>query len=227
MHCAFDKLIHKCCTLPGNAGGNVIYPWKSSSNQCWNPSLFLTITLAAGELTFTKAKAIDVIWDLVVGRGGQMLLSALVYAPMRKSLLTALERRSMHMPLVASLAFEHFSVTACWETTRNLVRAWSWRLFGYLYMIIYLLTFGTIASAMTGYQANMQPFYNEQNTGNLIPFDKVEGMQGVKVTDAQRVGLEPDIMAFSVDTDPTWPLYQCENTYNIYAPYTDVFQTIL
>ncbi|KAK4503501.1 hypothetical protein PRZ48_004416 [Zasmidium cellare] len=191
-----------------DAGGDVIYPWESSRNQYWNPNLWLTITLASGSLTFTQAKAIDIIWDLVVGRGGQMLLCVLAYPPMRKSLLTALERHSMHMPVVASLAFEHFSVVSWWATTRELFRGWSWRLFGYLWMIIYLLIFGTIVSAMTGYQANMRPYYSEQNSGNLMAYSNVEGLRGVKVTDGQRVGLQPDVLALSIESDPTWPLYQ-------------------
>lgn len=194
-----------------DAGGDVIYPWESSRNQYWNPDLWLTITLASGELTFTQAKAIDIIWDLVVGRGGQMLLCVLAYPPMRKSLLTALERHSMHMPVVASLAFEHFSVVSWWATTRELFRGWSWRLFGYLWMIIYLLIFGTIVSAMTGYQANMRPYYSEQNSGNLMAYSNVQGMQGVKVKDGQRVGLQPDVLALSIESDPTWPLYQCKS----------------
>lgn len=193
-----------------DAGGNVIYPWKNNRNQYWNPSLFLTITLASGDLTFTQAKAIDIIWDLIVGRGGQMLLSVLAYPPMRKSLLTALERRSMHMPVLASLAFEHFSIVSWWHTTRELIRGFSWKLVGYLYMIIYLLAFGTIVSAMTGYQANTRPYYNEENSGNLMAYSNVKGMRGVQVTDGQRIGLQSNALAFSVNTDPTYPLYQCK-----------------
>lgn len=177
----------------------------------WNGAYILTITLAAGDLTYTQAKAIDIIWDLVVGRGGQMLICFLVYPSMRKSLLTALERHPMHMPVVASLAFEHFSVVSWWTTTRELFRRWSWRLFGYLWMIVYLLAFGTVVSAMTGYQARMSPYYSEQNSGNLLAYSNVEGMNGVKIKDGHRVGLADGALAVSIKSDPTWPLYQCQS----------------
>lgn len=73
--------------------GIVHLPWKSadSYNQCWDPALFLSITLAFGRLSFTAAKAIDVIWDLFVGRGGQVLLGWVTYTIVRRSLVTAME----------------------------------------------------------------------------------------------------------------------------------------
>lgn len=126
----------------------------------------------------------------------------------------------MHMPVVASLAFEHFSVVSCWATTRELFRRWSWRLFGYLWMIVYLLVFGTIVSAMTGYQANMRPYYSEQNSGNLMAYSNVEEMNGVKIKDGHRVGVADDTLAVSIKTDLTWPLYQCQSHESSFDRYT-------
>src|ERR1700743_789380 len=42
------------------------------------PNLF-SINLATGRLNFPTAKFIDVVWDLVVARGGQVLLAAVAY----------------------------------------------------------------------------------------------------------------------------------------------------
>lgn len=189
------------------ADGTVIYPLGGCRNQCWNPKLFLSITLASGKLTFPQAKAVDICWDLVVGRGGQMLLSVLTYPVIRKSLITLLEKRPLRMPLVTSLTFEHFSMRSWWALTKNLVHSWSWRLFGYLYVVIYLLAFGTLVSAMTGYQANMAPFYRAD--GNLMDYSKVQVVEASVILDADRVGLEPTVTVYSSQRDPNYPLWNC------------------
>lgn len=40
------------------------------TSRVFHPSLALSITLAFGDLSFPMAKGIDIVWDLVVGRGG-------------------------------------------------------------------------------------------------------------------------------------------------------------
>ncbi|EME45927.1 hypothetical protein DOTSEDRAFT_51541 [Dothistroma septosporum NZE10] len=187
------------------ADGTVVYPLEGSANQCWNPTLFVSITLAFGRLTFPQAKAIDICWDLVVGRGGQMLLSIWAYSVIRKSLLAILEKRPLRMPLVTSLTFEHFSMWSWYALVRDLTFSWSWRLFGYLYVVVYLLAFGTLVSAMTGYQANMAPFYRAD--GNLMEYSKVKVVPASIVLDADRVGLESVVTVWGSESDPNYPLW--------------------
>ena len=59
-------------TTPGClANGQAIFPWNQTVNEYWDPSTALSITLGAGQYTYPEAKAIDVAWDILVGRGGQ------------------------------------------------------------------------------------------------------------------------------------------------------------
>jgi hypothetical protein len=48
------------------------------------PNLF-TINLATGRLSFSIAKLIDVVWDVVVGRGGQALRVSATYTALTGS----------------------------------------------------------------------------------------------------------------------------------------------
>ena len=188
-------------TLPG---GN--------TDECWNPSLFLSLTLAGGHLTFTQAKAIDIVWDLIVGRGGQLLLAFLAYPVLRKSLTTAMERRPRRLSMVASLTFDKMCLWSLWEVMRDMHRRWSWRLLGYAYTITYLLAFGTIVSAMTGYQANMKPYYFGED-GSLVPASTLITTEVFMLQDdaAERVGFEPSTNVTDVDSAAYKALDACKS----------------
>ncbi|KAF2819702.1 hypothetical protein CC86DRAFT_412631 [Ophiobolus disseminans] len=47
-------------------------PWTFNH---WASSGVFQITMGYGKLKFSQAKAVDVVWDAVVGRGGQALLA--------------------------------------------------------------------------------------------------------------------------------------------------------
>lgn len=189
------------------ADGSAIHPDDDFANQYWDPSLFLSITLPMGEFTFTAVKAIDICWDLIVGRGGQMLISLLVYPVMRRSMLTLLEHRSLRMSVVTSLVFEHCSIWSWWAVAKALLCSWSWGLLGFLYIIVYVLAFGTVVSAMTGYQADMSPFYESE--GNLMDFSAVRIWPTYRVINADRLDLEPGVLVWASASDPNYPLVNC------------------
>ncbi|SMR52928.1 unnamed protein product [Zymoseptoria tritici ST99CH_1E4] len=201
-----------------SADGKVIPPLGYPKDQNWDPRLFLSITLAFGNLNFPQAKAIDVCWDFAIGRGGQALVAILVYPTMRKSLLTLLEKRPLRMPLVTSLTFEHFSVWSWWALAKEMIHSWSWRLSAYLYIVSYLLAFGTLVPAMTGYQAKQAPFYRSGN--NLMDYSKVRLVPAATVTDADRLGLPSQVTVWGSTSDPNYPLWNytalagvCNSTY--------------
>jgi hypothetical protein len=59
-----------------NADGKVQMLEDGGYKPFWDPNLFFTINVSVGDnLSFTLAKLIDAIWDLGVGRGGQLLRS--------------------------------------------------------------------------------------------------------------------------------------------------------
>lgn len=110
--------------------GVVHFPWKDAdsspgdiydqTSDLWDSSLFLSITLGFGEFDFAWAKATDIAWDLLVGRGGQVLLAALAYPIFRRSLLLCLERRAVPFDIIAALTFSKISLESAMRIARDL-----------------------------------------------------------------------------------------------------------
>ncbi|KAK5696263.1 hypothetical protein LTR17_024368 [Elasticomyces elasticus] len=167
--------------------------------QAWMPSLFLSITLGFGAFTFPEAKAIDVAWDLIIGRGAQFLLTMLAYPVVRKVLLYTLESKPVSFHEYSSIAFDSsISATSLYPTllrrrASGLFRPSStryWLRFAVLLIGAYLLLFPTIVSTMTGYQSAQQPVIKDPsnpekylNVSNLIVPDLV-------VKDGERLKLD-------------------------------------
>lgn len=151
------------------ADGSPIMPHEGS-NQKWDPKLWLSITLAFGKFSFSTAKAIDVSWDLIVGRGGQLLLAYLAYSTIRRSLAHSMMQTSWHMPVITRLTLDPVSLTGLLTSLQDLMnRRWSWRLCAYITVILYILVFTTIVSAMTGYRAKSSVYYPTGNDQPQIP----------------------------------------------------------
>lgn len=71
----------------------------------WDPSLFFTINLAYGSLFFSVVKFIDACWDLVIGRGGQLLAAMLAYRHLRPSFTLLLEQNAIPMATVTLFCY--------------------------------------------------------------------------------------------------------------------------
>jgi hypothetical protein len=78
-------------TIACSSDGITQAPMDSSTRAHWVkpsyvPGTFFFITLVVLNLSFTAAKAIDVGWNLVVGRGGRALLLILTWPALRNSI---------------------------------------------------------------------------------------------------------------------------------------------
>lgn len=150
------------------ADGKLLMP-NEHVNSNWDPGSWLSVTLAFGSFSFSTAKAIDVSWDLIIGRGGQLLLAFLAYSTIRRSFSHAMMRTSWHMPVTTRLIFDPVSFTGLWASLKDLAnRRWSWRLYAYIVMVIYISSFSTIVSAMTGYRATSSVYYRSDNNQSQI-----------------------------------------------------------
>jgi hypothetical protein len=52
--------------------------WNRIGGATWRileSSYFFTPNLSFGKMTFTQVTVIDIAWDLIIGRGGQLLLA--------------------------------------------------------------------------------------------------------------------------------------------------------
>jgi hypothetical protein len=156
----------------------------------WHASGFFQITLSHGELTFTQAKVVDVIWDVVVGRGGQALLTLVSWNVFTKYVTTSMQ--------VAPVTFSTFrtifihgdaTIVGVWRLLRDFSRKHGLQSrVAMTFMIatmVLILLFPTFASAMTGYSANVEPFV--QGGTGYIPFTNLRPLYYV-IWDGDRIG---------------------------------------
>ncbi|KAK4891031.1 hypothetical protein LTR27_010362 [Elasticomyces elasticus] len=189
--------------------------------QAWVPSLFLSITLGFGNFTFSTAKGMDVVWDLVIGRGGQLVLATLTYPVVRRALSFCMEERPVSLELYSAIAFEHgFSLSTlralclsrgCTDRRKPApgVRTGKRRPFVYIALFFlgtYLLAFPTLVSTMTGYQVTMKAYALEPNGGsNLVDVSALTAPT-IVVVDGQRIGLG-DFYTATFDEELAWEAY--------------------
>lgn len=183
------------------ASGDPTFPWQTPSSQTWKAGLILSITIPFGNFTFTQAKALDISWDLLIGKGGQALAFLMAYPILRRSLLLTMEQRSIHIPVLASLSFDKLSLIGLWalmkalftksESDRHAWLRWKLRLVCYVLIAIYVLSFATVVAAMTGYQARMTPYF-KADSGDLVPSTQIDIQERIIVVDGQRIGMASD-----------------------------------
>jgi hypothetical protein len=157
-----------------DAGGNFQPPSSFSNPSSFlSPSKVFQITMGFGAMSFSNAKIIDVVWDIVretcthlvsvtlmktqvVGRGGQAILAFISYRVFTKCLARLMERSSVTLAVFESLTLrDAISVSSILVLMKNFfmngtVRA-KLSMFWIIIASMYALFFQTLMSAMTGY----------------------------------------------------------------------------
>ena len=223
-----DEFIDVFCTPDGKAHVRTMFE-AHHYNQYWDPALVLTVTLGFGNLNYGAARAIDVCWDLVVGRGGQVLLALVTYPVLRRSLRLYMETTSVHFDLYATLAFDKVSFAALWPTLRDaIVRqqsrphlelrlsslrsyrlCWNWRYFAHALVLTYVLAFPTLASIMTGYQARYKALVAHPDNDFLMEIEALR-VPALILIDGSRMGYQDYQPIFEDDPD-FWVLLSCKS----------------
>ncbi|GAB7330432.1 hypothetical protein MBLNU13_g02047t1 [Cladosporium sp. NU13] len=90
------------------------------SSPYWDGNLFLSVTMGFHGLTFPQAKAIDICFDLVVGRGSQVLLALATYPLLRRAVLRSMEVRDFSLALLLPFFTERLSAYTLWAMTANM-----------------------------------------------------------------------------------------------------------
>lgn len=147
--------------------GTLVFP-EQTLKPVLEAKYFFTITMAWGDFELSTVKIIDICWDLFIGRGGQLLLSFLAFSALRKSTSMSLGQRPWHLPALTRLTLDPVSLTGLWAAVRDILEHDQARLFGFIFVITYILAFSTVASAMTGYRSRMEPSYL-QTDGTTLP----------------------------------------------------------
>ena len=106
------------------SNGSAVYEldWDESGlkQSVWDTSQFLDITLGFGSFEFGVAKGIDVGWDLIVGRGGQIILALLSYRVLSAVLLHSMETRTASLYTYTALGFDRGPLFAVWASLRDI-----------------------------------------------------------------------------------------------------------
>ena len=124
-------------------------------------------------LTFTQAKAIDVIWQLFIGAGGRFLMAWIAYLVFMDGLTRLMEDKPVAYDLYASLTFSTTSLFAMWYGFKAIIFTKGWRskafMLWFTLSTIYMLGFPTLMSATAGYLTPSTSGYNMTDGTFLTP----------------------------------------------------------
>lgn len=166
---------------------------KQNSTR-WQSAFQINLRGAA-RLTFAQAKFIDLIFDLVVGQGGRLLLAAVSYIVFMDALLRSMEITPVSYRLYASLVLSSTSLVATWQATKAVFTTKGWRAKMYLVWcalaMVYVLAFPTLIESATGYVSPSSPAFN-LNNGQIITLDTEELKSCYNVTNATMLGFNND-----------------------------------
>lgn len=138
---------------------------------------------------FPTAKFIDIIWDIVVGRGGQAILGWITYKISSQYLTLAMHEAAVPYSTYEALAFMPPTLTRTIRLMRDLLlnRGRKARLI-ILWIVLsslFVISFSSFATAMSGYSSNTYAIMQSYQ-GELVPWQDFEAVQFV-IVDAWRV----------------------------------------
>lgn len=125
-----------------------------------------------GRYSFSQVKTIDVVWDVFVGRGVQLLAWWVAYNVFSDALLRVIERHPASFRIFQRIALEGPSLLSVWTLTKEVWAAKSKRtkaLFLYVFVATwYVIAVPMFLSAMTGYDSTTISWVSLDND-NIVP----------------------------------------------------------
>ncbi|KAI1172379.1 hypothetical protein F4777DRAFT_601631 [Nemania sp. FL0916] len=136
--------------------------------------LFRINAVGVKGLTFAQAKFLDLLWDTAIGQGGKFIHGLILYHLVSRSITLLLEHSTLSYGPFFGLKFSPVSIESLWALFSILSQAPAQIKFmcaGLIFVIGYVLSFATIWSATTGYEADTVPAYDIMNTGAFVKQD--------------------------------------------------------
>lgn len=167
-------------------------------------------------MTFAQAKVIDIVWDIVVGRGGQGILAIVSYRVFSKCLTRLIEREHLSATyrLYEAIVFRDASLQSIWQLctsfTKNMKQRDSAAICWIILASAYVVVFPTWVSAMTGYSSNVSPFI-ETDSGSKVPWKNRRALY--KIHDGNRIGKTVDYLVGSEGFGPHSDYYGGDSEY--------------
>ncbi|KAK1982860.1 hypothetical protein LZ30DRAFT_749030 [Colletotrichum cereale] len=168
-----------------------------NSYNLWSASGFFQITLGWGRFSFADAKAIDVAWDVVFGRGGQALLASISWRAFADYTAVSMQARPVtYQTFQAIFLQDQPGIYSTFYLARDFARSRGLQsrvmMAIMVFVAVFILLFPTLGSAMTGYSANNDAYIKGYD-GTLIPFADFK-VAGYVVHDAQRINMTGDFV---------------------------------
>ncbi|KAI1209380.1 uncharacterized protein F4807DRAFT_91772 [Annulohypoxylon truncatum] len=166
-----------------------------SEYNAWTISGFFKINLGFGSLTFTEAKIVSILWDIIIARGVQAYMVFMSWHAFTIYVTTSME----FTPVTYTVFFTIFlQVEPTFYSTVNIARAFishrglrSKIAMGFMvWSMIFLMAWPTVASAMTGYTSVREALVLDYN-GHYIPFREFQPIAYI-IHDGWRVNLTGD-----------------------------------
>lgn len=183
-------------------------PWEPAPVPCEDkvynePSTAIeglfTIDTLVIRSSFAMAKLIDTAWDLVIGRGGQLLAGLVGYEVFCKALLGALESSPTPFRSFIALSVDDVSIAAVWKLSADIFRHRTPRtttVFVFMTLAsLYILALPTLLSAIAGYISTLSP-YIRASDGSVMPTRNYRAC--TPFADGSRIGLK-DNQCLTVD----------------------------
>ena len=152
---------------------------------------FMINLRSAQELSFSGAKMIDVVWDLVIGQGGRLLMAWAAYRVFMDALVSLMETTSVSYDVYSSLVFDTTSLLSTWKATKALVKSGSWRsrvfMFWFCLASFYTLSFPTLMSAATGY-VNPSTARYTMDDGTLVTASSAKLTSCISLINGEKIG---------------------------------------
>jgi hypothetical protein len=126
-----------------------------------------------GQFTFSQVKILDVAWDIVIGRGVQLIAWFVGYLVFSDALLRAIERHPASFQIFQRIALEGPSLLSLYTLIKELWRAKSHRtktLFLYIWLsTLYIISIPMFLGAMTGYDSTSIAWVSLDDSNNIVP----------------------------------------------------------
>ncbi|KAL8662872.1 MAG: hypothetical protein Q9168_008189 [Polycauliona sp. 1 TL-2023] len=165
---------------------------NTQGNSRWQSAFQINLRGDA-RLSFAEAKFVDLLFDLLVGQGGRLLLAAVAYLVLMDALLRSMESTAVSYKLYASLVFSSTSLVATWRAAKAVFTTKGWRAKLYLtwcaLAMIYVLAFPTLIESMTGYVSPSSPGFNLAN-GQFVKQDSDDLKSCYNVTAGLLMGFD-------------------------------------
>ncbi|KAK4161170.1 hypothetical protein QBC43DRAFT_324231 [Cladorrhinum sp. PSN259] len=180
----------------------------------WSIQGFFQITVHMGSLSFRQAKAIDLVWNLVVGHGGQAVLAYFTWRATAYIVATSMETRSVTYESFSAIFITQessFTNTYRLIVDKSIYRALRTKCLAAFILLSFAFVafFPTFANGLAGYATKAEAFIPDygklgSESTNYIKFSEFDLVRYI-IHDGWRINKTGNfIMGYGENTENVW-----------------------